>query len=124
MTQEPLFKDLSANRLVAIAADVDAAGGEKVVGIALWPKLSPDAAARKMSNALNPRQRHELGHDEVWAIKQLARAAVGRSRLVEFECGELQAEVKWLTKEDLAARRRKRKAALLAELIELENEEE
>ncbi len=124
MTQEPLFKDLSANRLVAIAADVDAAGGEKTVGVALWPKLSPDTAARKMSNALNPKQRHELSHDEVWTIKQMARAAVGRSRLVEFECGELQAEVKWLTKEDIKAKRKKRRAVLMAELIELEREEE
>jgi hypothetical protein len=124
MTQEPLFKDLSANRLVAIAADVDAAGGEKIVGAALWPKLSPDTAARKMSNALNPKQRHDLSHNEVWVIKQLARDAVGRSRVVEFECGELQADVKWLSKEDIKAKRKKRRAMLMAELIELESEDE
>lgn len=124
MTQEPLFKDILSERLAAIGADVDAAGGEKAVGGLLWPILKPDTAQRRMSNALNVRQRHALTDDEVWTIKQMARQAVGRSQLHEFECSHLEFEGRWLTSEDIKARRKKRKTALLAELIELERQEE
>lgn len=124
MTQEPLFTDILADRLAAIGADVDAAGGEKVVGAALWPNLKPDTAQRRMSNALNPKQRHALADIEVWQIKQMARAAVGRSQIHEFECAVLNFEGKWLTSEDIKARRKKRKAELLRQLIELEQEDE
>lgn len=124
MTQEPLFKDLLTDWLIAISADVNAAGGEKAVGCELWPKLKPSTAQGRLSNALNTNQRHELSGDEVWRIKQMARAAVGRSQAHEFECATLDFEGKWLTSEDIKARRRKRKAALLAELIKLEQEEE
>lgn len=124
MTQEPLFKDVLRERLIAIGADVDAAGGEKVVGTLLWPKLSPDTAARRMANALNPKQRHVFTDDEVWVIKQKARLAVGRSQLHELECSSLEYEGKWLTSEDIKIRRRKRRAALLAELVQLDREDE
>jgi hypothetical protein len=124
MTQEPLFKDILAERLAAIGADVHAAGGEKIVGAALWPNLKPDTAQRRMSNALNVKQRHALTDDEVWTVKQLARKSVGRSQIHEFECSHLEFEGKWLTSEDIKARRRKRRQALLAELVELDREEE
>lgn len=113
MTQEPLFKDLSADRLAAIGADVDAAGGEKTVGVQLWPKMAPDTASRKLSNALNPKQRHSLSDDEVWLIKQLARKATGRSRVVEFECGELKADLHWITQEEQIERSEQRLESLL-----------
>lgn len=124
MTQEPLFTDILAERLAAIGADVHAAGGEKTVAAILWPNLKPDTAQRRLSNALNVKQRHALTDDEVWTVKQLARKAVGRSQIHEFESSHLEFEGKWLTSEDIKARKRKRKAALLAELIELEREEE
>lgn len=113
MTQEPLFKDLSADRLAAIGADVDAAGGEKTVGAQLWPKMAPDTAGRKLSNALNPKQRHSLSDDEVWLIKQLARKTAGRSRVVEFECGELKADLHWITQEEQIERSEQRLESLL-----------
>lgn len=113
MTQEPLFKDLSADRLAAIGADVDAAGGEKTVGYKLWPKLTPESAGRKLSNALNPKQRHALSDDEIWLIKQLARKASGRSRTVEFECGELKADLHWITQEEQIERSEQRLESLL-----------
>jgi hypothetical protein len=124
MTQEPLFTDILAGRLAALGADVHAAGGEKTVAAVLWPKLKPDTAQRRMSNALNVKQHHALTDGEVWQVKQLARAAVGRSQLHEFECAHLEFEGKWLTSEDIKARRRKRRAALLAELVELESHDE
>lgn len=123
-TQHPLFKDILAERLAATGADVDAAGGEKTVAVLLWPNLKPDTATRRMSNALNVKQRHALTDDEVWQIKQLARRANGRSHLHEYESACLEFEGKWLTTEDIKARRRKRKAVLLAELVKLEQEEE
>jgi len=116
MTQHPLFKDLSSDRLAAIGADVDAAGGEKIVGATLWPKLAPETAGRKLANALNPKQRHELTDEEVWTIKQMAYEAVGRSRLVEFECGALQADLHWITKQEQLERKEQRLEALLEQI--------
>lgn len=113
MTQEPLFKDLLSERLAAIGADVDAAGGEKTVGSKLWPSLSPDTAARKMSNVLNIKQRHELSDGEVWQIKQMARTAVGRSRIVEFECGSLKADIHWVSLDEQIERSEQRMEKLL-----------
>lgn len=113
MTQEPLFTDLSATRLAAIGADVDAAGGEKTVGAALYPNLSPDTAARKVANVLNPKQRHAFTGEEEWRIKQMARAASGRSRLVEFECGELLADLHWITREEQIERKERALESLL-----------
>jgi hypothetical protein len=105
-------------------ADVESAGGAKVVGSALWPDLDPETAGRKLSNALNPRQKQALTYEQLQVVKQLARTECGRSQLHEFESADLNFEGKWLTSEDLKARRRKRKASLLAELMELEQEEE
>jgi hypothetical protein len=117
VTQEPLFKGLSDERLAAIGADVDAAGGEKTVGHKLWPKLSPDSAMRKMANALNSKQRQELTDEEVWTIKKLARAACGRSRIVEFECGHLQADIKWVSPEEQIERREEALEKMLGQVF-------
>jgi hypothetical protein len=105
MTQEPLFKDFLSGWLAAISADVEAAGGEKTVGGKLWPNLKPASAQGRMSNALNAKQRHELSADEVWRIKQMARAEVGRSRLHEFESGELRADIKWISDDEFIERK-------------------
>jgi hypothetical protein len=113
MTQQPLFKDLLAERLAAIGADVDAAGGEKAVGSKLWKSLTPETAGRKMSNALNPKQKHSFTDDEVWQIKQMARTSVGRSRIVEFECGALKADIHWITPAEQAERSERRLEDLL-----------
>jgi hypothetical protein len=112
MTQEPLFKDLSQDRRAAIAADVDAAG-TKAVCAKLWPNLNPETAQRKLSNALNPKQRHEFSDDEVWTVKQLARQASGRSRIVEFETGVLQADLHWITKQEQLDRKERALEELL-----------
>lgn len=116
MTQEPLFKDLS-DRFAAIGADVDAAGGEKVVGSILWPSITAERARQRMSHVLNPRQRHELTDKEVWTIKQLARKASGRSWIVEFECGALHADIKWISQEQQIERKEQQLEKLLGQVF-------
>jgi hypothetical protein len=118
MTQEPLFQDLSDERLAAIGADVDAAGGEKVVGSALWPKLSADTAGRKLANCLNSKQKHALTAAELWTIKQLARKAMGRSRIFEFEAAQLQADIHWVTEVEQIERREQRLEGLLGQVFQ------
>jgi hypothetical protein len=122
--QRLLFPDLLADRRTAIEADVAAAGGQQIVGLELKLDEDPIEAGKKLSNKIQRNGRHDLKDEEVWLIRELARKTAGRSRLHELECSALNYEGRWLTTEDIRARRRKRKAALLAELIELEQEEE
>lgn len=124
MTQEPLFADLLADRRAAIEADVAAAGGLQRVGELLSLADNAVDAGKMLSNKIQRCGRHDLKDEEVWKIRELARKVAGRSRLHEIESGALHYEGKWLTNEDIKARRKKRKAALLAELIELESEDE
>lgn len=122
--QRLLFPDLLADRRTAIEADVAAAGGQQIVGLELKLDEDPIEAGKKLSNKIQRNGRHDLKDEEVWLIRELARKNAGRSRLHELECSALNYEGRWLTTEDIKARRRKRKAALLAELIELEQEDE
>lgn len=124
MNQTLLFPDVLADRLAAIEADIGAAGGFQVVGHELGLSDDPETAGRILNNKLRQNGRHRLSDEETWRIKRLARKASGKSRLHELESDELAFEGKWLTTEDIKARRRKRKAALLAELLQLEQEDE
>lgn len=112
MMQEPLFKDLLADRLAAIGADIDAIGA-KEVGSVVWPKLAPDKVQRKISNLLNLKQRHELTDDEVWQIKQLARTTTGKSHIHEFESRALLADIHWVTQEEQLDRKERAIESLL-----------
>jgi hypothetical protein len=114
--QEPLFPDQLADRLAAIEADVDAAGGLQIVGHELGLADDPTAAGKLLSNKINKNGRHRLSDEETWAIRNLARQRAGRSRLHELESSQLNFEGRWLTTEDLAARRKKRIATLMAQL--------
>lgn len=100
MLQVQLFQDSTA-WLTALAADVEAAGGEKIVGSDLWPTLDPDTASRKMSNALNTKQKQQLSYGEIRRVKRLARMATGRSQLHAFESKELECDLHWRTMEDI-----------------------
>lgn len=116
--------DVDADRKMAIEADVDAAGGQQIVGHALGLADDPQDAGKLLSNKINQNGRHRLTDLEVWKIRKMAHDKSGKSRLTELENQLLNFEGKWLTTEDIKARRKKRKAALLAQLIELEREEE
>jgi hypothetical protein len=119
----PLFPDASRDRKVALEADIAAAGGQQLVGCALNLGADPIQAGKMVSNKINRNGNHRFSADEVWQIKELARKAAGVSRLHELESDGLQFEGKWLTCEDIKARKRARKAALLKELLALENDE-
>lgn len=122
--QGTLFPDLSADRRLAVEADVDAAGGQQVVGHDLGLHDDPKEAGKLLNNKLNENGRHRLSDFDVWRIRQLARQRSGRSRIHEFECQTLNYEGKWLTTEDIKAKRRARRSALLAQLVELDKEDE
>lgn len=116
--------DIDADRKMAIEADVDAAGGQQIVGHALGLADDPQDAGKLLSNKINQNGRHRLTDVEVWKIRKMAKDKSGRSRLTELENQLLNFEGKWLTTEDIKARRKKEKAALLSRLIEIEQEEE
>jgi hypothetical protein len=123
--QRLLFPDLLADRRAAIEADVAAAGGLQKVGELLGLADNAVDAGKLLSNKIQRNGRHDLKDEEVWRIKELARKSpAGKSRLHEIESGALSYDGRWLTSDDIKARKRKRKAALLAELIELESEDE
>lgn len=121
----PLFPNLLGDRLTAIEADVDAAGGKQVVGHRLGLHDDPVEAGKLLSNKIRRNGRHRLTDEEVWSIRQWAReSASAKSRLTELECKVQNFDGRWLTTEDIKARRKKRKSLLLAELLELEREDE
>jgi hypothetical protein len=101
MIQAQLFQD-STQWLTELEADVKAAGGAKVVGHELWPDLDPETAGRKLSNALNTKQKQQLSYQEAQQVKRLARIAVGKSQLHAFESKQLECELHWRTPEDVA----------------------
>lgn len=124
MNQAPLFPDLLGDRRTAIEADVAAAGGLQIVGHELGLHHDPVTAGKLLSNRINDNGRHRLTDLDVWQIRQMARARSGRSRLHELENDVLDFDGKWLTSEDIKARKRKRRAALLAELVALDQEDD
>jgi hypothetical protein len=125
VTQEPLFPNVLSQRTIAIEADVKAAGGQQVVGHKLGLHDDPVEAGKLLSNKIRKNGRHRLTDEETWNIKQWARESeVAKSHLVELENALLNFEGRWLTSADIKAKRRKRKAALLRELMALESEED
>jgi hypothetical protein len=114
--QTLLFPDFLSDRRAAIEADISASGGLQVVGVELGLDEDPIEAGKKLSNKVQRNGRHDLKDDEVWRIRELARQRAGRSRLHEMESSALNFEGKWLTCEDIKARKKKRIAALMAEL--------
>lgn len=85
----------------AISADINAAGGFKVVAHKLWPADSNGAS--KLRNAVNPDQPHKLCADEIMQIKKLAYE-VGSVATVEWEAQQLGYQVTWIDPEDEAAK--------------------
>jgi hypothetical protein len=125
MSQMPMFPDVLADRLHAIEADIEAAGGKQIVGHKLGLHEDPMEAGKLLSNKIRKNGRHRLTDEDTWQIRQLAReSAAARSRLTDLENVALNFEGRWLTSDDIKTRRKKRKAVLLAELLKLEQEDE
>lgn len=117
MTQEPLFKDLLKDRLAAIEADIDAAGGKQMVGHKLGLHDDPTEAGKLLSNKIRKNGRHRLSDEEVWSIRQLARNAVGRSLVHEFESVELQADLHWITQQEQMERQEQRLESMMDQFL-------
>lgn len=72
--QEELFhEDINA----ALGHVISALGGNKKVGVELWPSLSADQAGKKVSNCLNPEHAQQFHpSDIVWVLKEGRKAGV------------------------------------------------
>ena len=57
----------------ALTAAVQQCGGFKAMGVRLWPDVSPDVAARKLNDALNPMRPERLKPSQVRLILREAR---------------------------------------------------
>lgn len=58
----------------ALRAAVNALGGPKVIGQALWPKLSVVRARQDLLDCLNPENARKLDFEEVMMILRMAKA--------------------------------------------------
>lgn len=57
----------------ALITCVDAAGGPKHVGHALWPHMDPIEAGKKLCRCLDRERPEKLAPEEVWQVLRLAR---------------------------------------------------
>lgn len=120
-----LFKELE-NPVVAlkaaIAADVEAAGGAKIVAAALWPDEDIEKSHPRLLNACNPKQKQELDYHNIQRVKLLARKKSGASHVHAHESKQLKCELHWITPDEQVERSEKRIETLLdavqAELLE------
>jgi hypothetical protein len=100
-----LFKELDKPVVAlkaAISADVDAAGGAKVVAAALWPDEEIEKTHRRLLNACNPKQNQELGYHDIQKVKLLARIKSGASHVHAYESKPLKCDLHWITLQEEA----------------------
>lgn len=98
--QMPLFYETYED---AIRDCVTALGGNKAVGVALWPAMPADDAGRKLSHCLNPDKREKLDLGELRLIRREARKA-GVHILAHYEARDAgYTEPQPLNPEDEAA---------------------
>lgn len=90
MNQPALFHETIYE---ALAADIAAAGGFKVVAGKLWP-TNPNGAST-LRNALNPEQAQKIDPVDVIAIKRLAKEA-GSFAAITFESQDLSFQITWV----------------------------
>lgn len=84
--QEELFhEDLNA----ALGFIISALGGNKSVGVELWPSLSADAAGKKVSNCLNVEHAQQFHpQDILWVLKQANASGIHSAMCyISSECG-------------------------------------
>ena len=77
--QRLFFEDLQD----ALREAVRVCGGTKVVGCALWPEKSPEAAGRLLSDCLNPHRAERLAPEQFLLILRKAHAK-GYHRAMEY----------------------------------------
>ncbi len=69
--------------LDALKAHVQRMGGNKALGVKLWPDKSPDSAARMMADCCNPSRNERLSPSQLLLVMRLGREA-GVHILAEF----------------------------------------
>lgn len=120
MQQAALFHD---SLLVALGADIAAAGGMKRVAGLLWPTLGVSSAEARLRSGLNPDHAQKLCPLEVLRVKELSREA-GSFATVQYESQRLGIEWKALAPAEAKKRvKRARVTALLSELARLTGED-
>lgn len=86
MEQTPLFhEDLNA----ALGYVISALGGNKRIGSAMWPAMSPDKAGRKLADCLNDNHQQRFSPDDImWLLAEGRRAGVHSAMVfIACECG-------------------------------------
>ncbi|MGL4576618.1 MAG: hypothetical protein ACRCV9_17660 [Burkholderiaceae bacterium] len=76
----------------ALAECIKAAGGMKVVGVALWPAKGVDGAHRALLNALNTDRPEKLALDQIVMVMRLGRDA-GCHAAMDFLAAALSYQV-------------------------------
>lgn len=76
----------------ALEAEIQAAGGWRLVAKALHPdkyRDSPDNAMRFLRNQINPDHNQKLDYYQAQLLKHLAKDRNGSSQLLHFDCDDL-----------------------------------
>lgn len=119
--QIELFHDSLA---AAIQTAINACGGSKRVAHELWPALSQDVAYARLRHSLQDDRPEKLSPDEVLHIAVRA-ASVGCHAIAEFFGGAAGYAFTPLDPDEAKKRaKRARKAALMAELSRLMEDDE
>lgn len=103
MDQQPLFCDSIEE---ALRGAVHALKGPKAVGVALWPELSADLAAKRLNHCLDPERPEKLELSQVLLIAKRARA-VNCHTLIAYLSAELDYEWNAIDPETLEAREKR-----------------
>ena len=108
----------------AIQTAINAIGGSKRVAHELWPALNPDAAYSRLRHSLQEDRPEKLSPDELLLIARRA-AAVNCHSIAQFFGQEAGYEFRSLDPDEAKKRaKRVRKAALMAELSRLMDDDE
>lgn len=118
--QVALFHDCFCD---AIGSAVQAIGGAKRASALLWPAMKPETAYTRLRHCLGEEFPEKLSPDEVLLLARHARTA-GDHSVMQYLALELGYEVRPYDPDEAKARAKKaRKAALLAELSRLMEDE-
>lgn len=98
--------------LSALRDDVQALGGNKVVGKIFYGTLAPDEAGRRLATKLNENRQERLSTDEERWIMKRAREVRGFSAALYFVCDEAGFE------RPKAINREEEKTQVLREVLE------
>jgi hypothetical protein len=116
MKAQPFYEDW----LSALRDDVQALGGNKVVGHTFWPEMAADEAGRKLATKLNGARPERLSADRERFIMKRAREVRGFSAALFYLCDDLGFErPKALNPEDKKERLQRELVAAVSSLARI-----